>query len=187
MELTTATCSLAESTTYGSAYRFENVTIPPGATITACTVSLYFTSTGYTGAIALDFNAVANPSTLGSSTSYISGLTLTGNPVTWTLSGVGSTGFNASPSLVTPFQAIVNQGSWASGNAVLLVAKVTSSGGIKAVEMYDGSPSEAAEISVTYTVSSAASKGIAPLFNAGVPLAPLFNNCVPLVPFNSSY
>jgi hypothetical protein len=150
--VTTTDASLGDSNT-GYKYwgfRFQNVTIPQGATITAASVKIWAAS-GTTVNRSIDFNLAVNPSTfVNNSTSGISGLTLTGDSVTWNASGLTAGAFNQSPDLTTAVQALVNQGSWASGNAMICVMTRLGSQTLVA-EAYDGSSSEAAELSITYT------------------------------------
>ena len=150
------------STTLGSSntayeywgFRWQNVTIPNAATLSAATISLWISS-GTTIGRVLDFNLATNPSTfVNNSTSGISGLTLTGDSATWSSTSLTTGAFNQSPSLLTAAQAIVNQGGWASGNAMIATA-VRSGTNTAVAEAYDGSSSEAAEISITYTAGAA--------------------------------
>jgi hypothetical protein len=128
-------------------FRWQNVTIPNAAAISACTVSVWAT-TGTTIDRTIDFQNSASAATFSTSSTNISGRTLTGNSVTWNHTPT-SGAFNATSSLVTPFQALVNLAGWSSGDAAVAVFAAVLAG--SAVEAYDGSSSEAAEISITYT------------------------------------
>ena len=132
------------------AARFQNVTIPSGATISAATLSLWATTAKTINSNIFE-NKLANPSTLSSTTNYISGLSQTSQSANWAAT-LTSGAFNTSPSISSIVSALIGLGGWASGNAMLFVFQNTETMSLAvAVEMYDGTPSEAAELSVTYT------------------------------------
>ena len=95
-------------------------------------------------------NLTANPSTLSTSTSYISGLASTTNTVAWSAT-LTSGQFNQSPDISAIINELISQGGWASGNAMLFVLHELSNINIVEIENYDGSPSEAATLSIMYT------------------------------------
>jgi hypothetical protein len=154
----TNTSTLVKSTTSPAATywacRFENVTVPAGATISAASLSVYCPSSCATSMdTTLYCNKVANPSTLSATSSYISGLASTSNTVTWN-TALSTSAFNASPDISAIITELIGQGSWASGNSMLFVLHALSGANGATVENYDGSSSEAAELSITYTAAS---------------------------------
>jgi hypothetical protein len=150
----TAIVSLLTNRNSWVGFRFQNVTIPSGATISAATISVWCESSSETAMDAILYgNKVPNPSTFSATTSYISGLAETTANVTWNAT-ITNGQFNASPDISAIITELIGQGSWASGNAMLFVFHAQSSANEAGIEMYDGSPSEAAELSITYTTAS---------------------------------
>jgi cellulose 1,4-beta-cellobiosidase len=136
------------------ACRFQNVTIPAGATISAASLSVFVPTGGSTNTVAtIHGNLTANPSTLSSSTHYISGLAQTTNSASWTGTGTANA-WNNSPDISAIITELIGQAGWASGNAMLFILLAGNATGFT-IEDYDGSSSEAAELSITYTTSSA--------------------------------
>jgi Fibronectin type III domain len=136
------------------AVRFQNVTVPPGATISAATLSLWATTAKNISSVIYG-NKVANPSTLTTTTNYLSGLARTTASVSWSASSMTAGAFSASPDISAIITELIGQAGWASGNSIILILENSESASLAVtVEMYDGSPSEAAELSVTYTGGS---------------------------------
>jgi len=134
------------------ACRIQNVTIAASATVSAASLSVYAPSTNRTMDATLAGNKVANPGTLQTTTSYISGLAQTTHTVTWGSTTLTQNAFNASPDISAIITELIGQGSWASGNSMLFI--LTNAGSACFIEEYDGSPSEAAELSATYTAAA---------------------------------
>jgi hypothetical protein len=134
-----------------AAYRFQNVTVPSGATVSAATVSQFFSGTKTATNYTIYGNNVANPVTLATTTSYISGLAQTSQTATWSAAiTVGQ--FNTSPSVSSIVSALIALGSWASGNAMLFMLNgITAATSAAIWTAYDGTPANAEEISITYT------------------------------------
>ncbi len=132
------------------AFRFQNVTIPAGATITAATLSLWSAGTNLGMNAKIFGNLTANPSTLSTTTNYISGLAETTNSVLWNATLTGSQ-FNDSPDISAIITELIGQGGWASGNAMLFILQAQSSGSRADIELYDGNSVEGAQLSITYT------------------------------------
>jgi hypothetical protein len=152
--LTDATDAFKNSSgfkTYG-AWRFQNVTIPPGATISAANLS-FWTAANNSMNSTIYGNLVANPSTLSNTNSYISNLASTIATVAWNPSSSAVGGFNNTADITSIISELIGQAGWASGNAMLFVLQVTG-GGAYAITQYDGTPGDAAEISITYTALS---------------------------------
>ena len=149
----TTTVAVLASGSY-AAFRFENVTVPAGATISAASLSLWATNAKAVDSV-IHGNKTANPVTLSTTTSYISGLAATTASVTWSAT-LTSGAFNASPDITSIISELIGQAGWASGNAMLFVfTNSETMANAVDIEMYDGSPSEAAELSITYTTSGA--------------------------------
>jgi hypothetical protein len=141
------------STGSWQAFRFQNVTIPSGATISSASISIWPTTAKSIDSTIYG-NKVANPATLSTTTSYISGLAETAASVNWIAGPFTAGAFVASPDISAIITELIGQAGWASGNSMIFILEnfeaLTSAA---TIEMYDGSPSEAAELSVTYTTS----------------------------------
>jgi K319-like protein len=137
--------------------RFPNVTIPVGATITAASIEVH--AAGLTGAIPqmkIDANAVDN-AVAPTTRSGVNAMVHTTASVLWTPPSWTTPTPYSSPNISTVIQEIVNRGGWASGNAIMLflldtnVANVLGQISFNAV---DGSPVNAAILSVSYNTST---------------------------------
>jgi hypothetical protein len=102
---------------------------------------------------------IANAPTFTTTSGNISSRTTTTASASWT-PGSWTTGSDYnSPSIVSVIQEIVDQGTWASGNAIAIIITGT---GHRASQAYDSSPATAAKLVVTYStdlsISSAANQ-----------------------------
>jgi hypothetical protein len=162
--------------------RFQNVTVPSNATVSAASLSVFPT----TGTNAMNGsiygNKTGNPSTLGTTSSYISNLAFTSNSVTWNTTLTNGQ-FNASPDITAIINELIGQGSWASGNSMLFIIAAQSPINGCQIEEYDGSTSNCAKLSITYTVPGGPGS-CSPLYPfgsfVGVPCAPLGAVTVPI-------
>lgn len=138
----------------GAGWRFPSVTIDPGSTVSAATLSLYISS-GLTAADA-DVHAedVDNAADF-STTADIVDRTRTTASVTWTESLVASSSaatMRPSPDLSAPVQEVLDRAGWANGNAlVILVLGRSSSTGTFGCRAYDLVASTAGKLDITYT------------------------------------
>jgi hypothetical protein len=133
-------------------YRFENVTVANGATVSSCTISIEDTGVG-SGTIdhLIDCVDAANQATFGTSSDTLSSLTLTGNPSTWAISS-GTEGTSVTSADFSPAaQAVFALAGWASGNALAAVSYYTSGSGTPAIYTYNEGGSAIPSITVTYT------------------------------------
>jgi hypothetical protein len=114
---------------YSNFIRFQNITIPAGATIVSAIVRVecHGQSPSITGCQAnLYFNDVAD-ATAPTSAAQADALAL-GSPVAWDLTSVWVTNQTYdTPSLVTILQAVIDKSGWASGNDVMLLMKDNAS------------------------------------------------------------
>lgn len=136
--------------------RFTSMTIPAGATITGAylifraIVADPGMTNSDTTSLTIKGQLAANASTFTSTSGNISGRSLTSAsaswvPTTWTT----GTDYN-SPSIVSVIQELVNQGTWASGNAMAVIITGT---GHRASPSWDKDAANAAQLVVTYTVN----------------------------------
>jgi hypothetical protein len=139
--------------------RFDNITIPQGATITfaAVDVASYGNYTG-TSNLSIDFEDSDNAATF-STLADATGRALTGDavlwyPGNWTI-GTWYGYTNDSQNLTVPVQHVINRGTWTSGNA--LVVKITATAKIMSRLLrtwdYVSTPSNAfgAKLHIEYT------------------------------------
>jgi hypothetical protein len=141
--------------TFFAGFRFQNVTIPQGATIGSASISPNFAGATNTGISTMLGEAADNSATFGTSTNNISGRSTTTNTASWDTSTVASSGFQPSPDLTAIIQEIVNRSGWASGNALSILfqtSHATISSGV--VNTYDQSPSDGATILVGYSTTA---------------------------------
>lgn len=150
-EAITANTGLSSArTTVG--VRFQNVTIPPSATILTATLEVWVTNAkaddpnldirGEAADNAVDFATTASVTTR----------TLTTASVQWTASNLGTNAFKTSPDVTSVVQEIVNRGGWVSGNAlvVLLVGRSDVNQSVQ-IDMFNaGAGANAAKLHITY-------------------------------------
>ena len=150
--VTTAATTLLEAASTNRAWwagRILNVTVAPGVTISAMTLSLFVNGTTSMDATIWG-NKVASPVTLGTTASYISSLAETTHSATW--NATLTTGqFNASPDISAIGTELIGQGSWASGDPMLLILQALSASVSCTFDNYETAPSNAAEITFTYS------------------------------------
>ena len=136
--------------------RFNNMSIPQGATITDAYVqftvdeadsgSTNVTITGHDTGNATAFSTAAFDVSNRADTSA----SIVWNPADWIT--VGAAGEDQrTPNLQTIIQEIVDRGDWSTGNSIVL--KMTGTG-TRTAESYDGVPSSAAVLFVEYETSS---------------------------------
>ena len=133
--------------------RFTAMTIPAGATITDAYLTFRAiaadapNSNSAATSLTIKGQLIANAPTFPSTNGNISSRTLTTAAASWVPAAwTTGTDYN-SPSIVSVIQEIVNQGAWASGNAVAIIITGT---GHRASPSYDGVPANAAKLVVTY-------------------------------------
>lgn len=133
-----------------AAFRFQSVAIPQGVTITTATL------TGTIGSVA---SASVASTIYGFKTTNLTGFTtgedisartMTTANVSWTIPNNTINTTTTSPDIKTILQEIVNQGSWASGNALGFFIQQASSDDIEFYD-YSASPSKSMQLSVTYS------------------------------------
>ncbi len=140
-----------DTSTQAVGLRFQNITIPQGATITSATVEFTADET-HDGATDLLFHGQAadNAPSFGDADGDISDRPLTGASATWNNVPAWTAVHDIyeSVDLAPIVQEIVNRGGWASGNSLVIV--VTGSGK-RVAESYEGGADMAPLLHVTYT------------------------------------
>jgi type IV pilus assembly protein PilY1 len=163
--VTTLTDALIESdaTTDWLGFRFQNILIPPGSTVTDVLLQVVPATTGDDEPEHTFFGVDEdNCAQWTTDASNISGRSRTTASVLWDSANLGATGTSrhSTPSLHTIVQEIIDRPGWASGNAIGLMCQgsATATRDLR-VCAYETSPSTAAHLQITYT---------APLGSTGV-------------------
>jgi hypothetical protein len=133
-------------------FRFLNVTVPQGATITAATWEPRVTSTA-TDDPDIDIHAEA----VDDSASFVTSADVTGRSrttasVAWTATAVGAA-FVQSPDIATVIQEVVNRAGWVSGNdlTIIAVGRSGTSQSFTVRSFENGTGTDAAKLNITYT------------------------------------
>lgn len=135
-------------------YRFQNVDIPPGATITSATLE-FSSAASATSDIASSIACedADSGAAFSSSSNNISNRTLTSAQTNWS---VGSTSYSNGQRMTTPdfaasVQEVIDRGGWSSGNSIVVIAQPDSGSPLYARQIdFSGTP---AELHVTYTTT----------------------------------
>lgn len=142
---------------YHTAYRFTNVTVPPGATITSATLEFY-SQVGSSGTVTVHLHAEAanNPGAFElynhDVKTIIDGGNLTSAYVAWSVPAWSSYTWYTSPDVAAVIQEIVNRSGWASGNAIVIVVEGVSGDNTRRICHYSYGASYAAKLNITYCV-----------------------------------
>jgi type IV pilus assembly protein PilY1 len=130
--------------------RFQNVTVPQGATITSANLEFEVDSTNSTStSLTIKAQADDNPSTFTSANDDITSRPTTSASTSWP--SVPNNAVNqklVSPDLRTVVQEVVNRAGWSTGNAMAFI--ITGSG-TKNVESFDSEPGAAPILRITYS------------------------------------
>ncbi len=137
--------------------RFTGITVPSGATITSAYLTFRaiaadapMTNSDVTN-LTIKGQLISNALTFSTTTNDISNRTLTTASASWVpTSWITGSDYN-SPSIVSVIQEIVNQGTWASGNAMAIIITGT---GHRSSPSYNGDAANAARLVITYTTST---------------------------------
>ena len=161
---------------YWNGFRWNNVTIPQGATINTATVTLYGAATnGGTTAKTIWYGEAADDAaTFSSSTAgKPEGRTRTSASVTkdFAISAWGSIGFNTGDKVTVTslVQEIINRGGWVSGNDLVLVAGDNGSSNTNYIghSTYDRATDRGALLEIDYTAGSPATPSKLTLLGVG--------------------
>ncbi len=134
-------------------YRFTNITVPAGSTVTACYATLVAAQTlsNTVSAVQVHFVDADNP-TAATTYTNAEAQPRTTAYATWTPGAqTAGTGYNT-PSLVTPAQAVFNRAGWASGQAVIVVIRaVTATNNYRVAATYQHATYTEPILTITYT------------------------------------
>lgn len=147
--ITSGNVRINASDRYGLCIFDVSADVNPGATISAATCDLYFTS-GTVDDVNdsdIDCENVDTPAVLTTTTNNISNRTQTGSPVNWTGSSLG-TGWITTPDISGPVQTVVNRSGWTGLIAVIFNPSATSN---YRFSDYSADSALAAKLNLTYT------------------------------------
>ena len=131
--------------------RFQNVSVPQGATITSATVEFRASSnsTGATASMTLWGQLATNPSTFTSSDYDISTRSRTSASAAWSVPQWSNNNNYDTPSLTAIVQEIVDQPGWSANNALVIVGR-TEADRDRSADSRNGSTSNAPLLKVCY-------------------------------------
>jgi hypothetical protein len=148
--LNSATISVVGSTQW-MATRFEDITIPRLATISAASLTVNVVDTAADDAqINLYAEAANNSVTLTTAANNISSRARTTAFTAWSATSLG-TGAKTSPDISAVIQEVTDRSGWASGNALTIIWDGLTAGNFS-LYAWDGSPGLSALLSITYTL-----------------------------------
>ena len=134
--------------------RFDGVTIPQGATITSASLQTYKTSSN--DILATIYAEDVDDADDFSTTADVSGRTLTTASATWTDSSGTVSDWVTSADISSVIQEIVDRGSWASGNALVVIVAGRANGSNVSgfIRSYNGDTIYAAKLDIEYTTGA---------------------------------
>jgi len=143
----------------GSGARFLDVTVPQGATISEARLQLRCDWTDGAGVVTgiltgEDIDSAPTFTNLGDFTSRVH----TDASVTWSSLGAWTAGtWYNSPDIKTVVEEIVGRGGWSSGNdmVIFLEDEARASSGWRRASSYDGAPTYAPKLYISYSVTPA--------------------------------
>lgn len=137
---------------YGSVFRFTNVTIPAGSTVSAATMTVYNNFGGGTPDIRCYLEAADSPA-MPTTRADTVGRTLTSGYCTYATAYTSSQ-YRTTPDNTSAVQEVVNRGGWASGNAMIWHWRDNAGSGTKYIQVNQAdfmSGANAPSVSITYT------------------------------------
>ncbi len=148
--------STTSSTRSDAGFRFQNVTIPQGATISAATIQVWLNNgTKNNNVLAHLFCEAVDNSVDFTTTAHVSSRSRTSASAAWSATGLSPAGLITSPDISAAVQEVINRAGWASGNAltVLLCGDNSATSRTLRITTYDGASADAAVLSITYSVN----------------------------------
>lgn len=142
-------------TTIWGGWRFQNVTVPQGATISDAYLEFFVTSLDDPNLVIYG-EAADDAAAFAASSNDISGRGRTTANYTWNQANVGALAFRSTGtgSLTSVVQEIVNRAGWASGNDMAFVLNGATGGDVQ-IRAYDNVTTDAAKLTIVYTAGGA--------------------------------
>lgn len=139
---------------FGAFLRFQNITIPPGSTITAASVRFVpASSRSGTCPLILTGELALNPSAAASAADAL-GRSRTVASVGWNEPDHTVNVAVSTPDFSAVIQEIIDQSGWASGNALQLFVDDNGSSSFRQPRTYNGSTTNCPRLDVDYTEPS---------------------------------
>lgn len=163
VNITSSTLNIPRSTTNPQldGLRFQNVSIPQGATITSATIQFTANASNTTTTVNATIRGEAedNAATFAATNNNISSRSTTSASTSWSNIGSwtsGATTNATTPDLTSIVQEIVNRGGWASGNNMSFIISDNSSSAstTRPAYSYDGSTADAALLTINYQTTT---------------------------------
>ena len=158
---TTNTVSAVGSSNAGirknAGFRFENVTVPQGAVVSAANIQGAVTSIAVDDPeLDIHAEAIDNSQNFSDNPDVTSRARTTAS-VSWSARGLG-TGYKTSPDIAAVVQEVLDRAGWVSGNAMTIIFKGHASGNVTLqVEEGDGGASaDGAILTIEYSSGAAA-------------------------------
>ncbi len=142
--------------------RFQNVTIPKGATINSAT----FTVVNQGGGAGDDADGtvycedIDDSPTISATDTDITGRTLTTASVSWLDLNIGVGNTSSPPDMASVIQEVVDRAGWASGNDLSVIGVPNTNGRILNFESYEQSTANAAKLDIDYSAGFAHSQAV---------------------------
>jgi RHS repeat-associated protein len=186
---TSSTAWLGNASSTTSSYtglRFNNLAIPPGATITSAHLEVFSSQSQW---VSMSFNIAAEA--IGNSPTFSTGnlpsqRTLTTQQVSHSsnVQWQASTWYSLNE-MGPVVQEVVGRADWQSGNSLSIILKGTGGAwGRKSVRSFDGSPADAPKLVITYTTGGATATATATLMASNTP-TPTATNTATVTPSNT--
>lgn len=137
--------------------RFQNVTVPAGATINSCVLQIKAIATSEDDMRGDAFFEDVDDAADFATTADVTSRAVTASSVSWVALATGAV-YVSSPSLVVPCQAVINRGGWASGNDVVVIVKgknATNNTGNFYGESFDNAGTSPSLLDIDYTAAGA--------------------------------
>lgn len=149
------TANTSEASRFTGGFRFDNVTVPAGATIDAAYITVVALTTSVDDPnVNIHLEDADDPVNFADNADVQSRVRTTAN-TQWTATGVGTSPVN-SPSIVTAVQEVVDRAGWLSGQAmVVLIVGRSDANATFRVASFEHATLAAAALHIEYTAPAA--------------------------------
>lgn len=161
-ELRVGTYAVTSTNRYNAGLRFQTINVPAGATVSAATLTLYFSGYVSGSATAKLYADDVDDAAAWSASNKPSGITKTTASATITPPSVGSHSFN----ILAVVQEVLGRGGWASGNDIRFGLFRQGSFQRLAFEAIERPGTNEAQLDITYTTGGGGGFNVAWARNA---------------------